>query len=73
MIPALTMPLAGELAAAYDFSGGQIENIARMRTVELILSGEEPTADKMHEMCRSEQMGNGDTRSRIGFSVSRNN
>lgn len=72
MIPNLATPLADELATAYDFSGGQIENIARKRTVELILSGEEPTADKMHEMCRSEQWGGCDTRQRIGFSTTRN-
>ena len=68
MIPSLTTPLAEQLAAEYDFSGGQIENIARKRTVELILNGEEPTSEQLHSMCRAEQLANnGSERRRIGF------
>ncbi len=59
MIPSLTPPLAEQLAAEYDFSGGQIENIARKRTVELILNGEEPSSEQLHSMCRAEQLANG--------------
>ena len=68
MIPTLAAPLAEELAAEYDFSGGQIENIARKRTVELILSGEEPTSEKLHSMCRAELLANNSSpRRRVGF------
>ncbi|MCH5330707.1 MAG: AAA family ATPase, partial [Alistipes sp.] len=68
MIPTLAVPLAEQLAAEYDFSGGQIENIARKRTVELILNGEEPSSEKLHAMCRAEQLANSDSaRRRIGF------
>lgn len=68
MIPSLATPLAEQLAAEYDFSGGQIENIARKRTVELILSGEEPAPEKLRAICRAEQLANGGTsRHRIGF------
>ena len=68
MIPSLATPLAEQLAAEYDFSGGQIENIARKRTVELILSGEEPTSEQLHSMCRAEQLANnGSTRRKIGY------
>ena len=68
MIPTLAAPIAEELASEYDFSGGQIENIARKRTVELILNGEEPSSDKLHSMCRAEQLANsGSVRRRIGF------
>ena len=67
MIPALTIPLAEELAAAYDFSGGQIENIARKRTVELILNGDEPTSEQLHSMCRAELLANNGARRRIGY------
>ena len=68
MIPTLAAPLAGELAAEYDFSGGQIENIARKRTIELILNGAEPTSEQLHSMCRAEQLANsGSERRRIGF------
>ena len=68
MIPSLATPLAEQLAAEYDFSGGQIENIARKRTVELILSGEEPTSEQLHSMCRAEQLANsGSTKRKIGY------
>ncbi len=68
MIPSLTPPLAEQLAAEYDFSGGQIENIARKRTVELILNGEEPSSEQLHSMCRAEQLANSSSsRRRIGF------
>ncbi len=68
MIPSLTPPLAEQLAAEYDFSGGQIENIARKRTVELILNGEEPAPEKLHALCRAEQLANdGSSRRKIGY------
>lgn len=68
MIPSLSASLAEELAAEYDFSGGQIENIARKRTVELILGGEEPTAERLHAMCRAEYVANNSgTRRKIGY------
>ena len=68
MIPTLTPSLAEQLAEEYDFSGGQIENIARKRTVELILNGEEPSLEKLHAMCRAEQLSdNHGSRRRVGF------
>ena len=68
MIPTLAVPIAEELAAEYDFSGGQIENIARKRTVELILSGAEPTSEQLHSMCHAEQLANsGSARRKIGY------
>ncbi len=67
MIPTLATPLAEQLAVEYDFSGGQIENIARKRTVELILNGEEPAPEKLHAMCRAEQLANNGARRRIGY------
>lgn len=68
MIPTLTPSLAEQLAEEYDFSGGQIENIARKRTVELILNGEEPSLEKLHALCRAEQLSDREhSRRRIGF------
>ena len=45
---------AKTLASRYDFSGGQIENIARKRTIEYILSGKEATFDEIDEYCKQE-------------------
>lgn len=68
MIPALSDEQARSLAKDYDLSGGQIENIARKRTVELILSGNEPTLDQMREYCSGEILNSKqEKRARIGF------
>ena len=67
MIPTLDERTAATVAERYDFSGGQIENIARKRTVEMILRGVEPTMEELDEFCRNEQLGNRAKRRRIGF------
>jgi SpoVK/Ycf46/Vps4 family AAA+-type ATPase len=68
MIPALEDEVAGALAKEFDLSGGQIENVARKRTVELILSGVEPSVDVLREYCRMEKINSkGGDRARIGF------
>ena len=68
MIPGMSDQDALSLASEFDLSGGQIENIARKRTVELILSGEEPTLEKLREYCVSETISSqyGKT-GKIGF------
>lgn len=68
MIPALSEETALALAKEFDLSGGQIENVARKRTVEVILSGVEPSLDQLRDYCRSEKLGSKDgDRARIGF------
>jgi SpoVK/Ycf46/Vps4 family AAA+-type ATPase len=70
MIPALSDEAACSLARDFDLSGGQIENIARKRTVELILSGKEPTEQQIREYCHSEAMDSrAEKRRRIGFNT----
>ena len=68
MIPALSEETALALAKEFDLSGGQIENVARKRTVEVILSGVEPSLDQLRDYCRSEKLSSKDgDRARIGF------
>ena len=68
MIPTLDERTAAMLAARYDFSGGQIENIARKRTVDMILQGAEPSFEQLDEYCRSEMLGQPErSRRKIGF------
>ena len=50
----LTDDQARQLAARYDFSGGQIENIARKCTIEFILSGQTPSFLTIEEFCKHE-------------------
>ncbi|MFA5229543.1 MAG: ATP-binding protein [Candidatus Paceibacterota bacterium] len=67
MLQSLPDAYAEELASRFDFSGGQIENIVRKITVELVLTGKEPSFEMIHEFCRNEQMNHFDRRPRIGF------
>jgi len=56
------------LASEYDFSGGQIENISRMMTVDFILSGQEPRIDSIRKLCQNETINSPKKeRARIGF------
>ena len=52
MMPTLSKSESLELARNYDFSGGQIENIARKRTVETIINGSEPSLEAMRNFCK---------------------
>jgi ATP-dependent 26S proteasome regulatory subunit len=54
IIPNLTEQEAHELAIKYKFSGGQIENIARKRIVESVLSGDNPSIERLKCYCQEE-------------------
>ena len=59
-----------QLATHFDFSGGQIENIARKRTVDYILSGKRASLDDLESYCRAELLDNKNQRSHIaGFNA----
>ena len=61
---------ARQLATNYDFSGGQIENIARKRTVDYILSGKYASLEEIEAYCRAEILSNKNERHHIaGFSA----
>ena len=61
---------ARQLATNFDFSGGQIENIARKRTVDYILSGKYASLEEIEAYCRAEILDNKKERHHIaGFSA----
>lgn len=65
------LPEAGEcdcleLAREFDFSGGQIENVARKCRIEYVLSGETPALGQIREFCKEERL-NRDYHKKIGF------
>ena len=68
MLKDLSIEEARQLASHSDFSGGQIENIARKRTVDYILSGKYASVDDIEDYCRAELL-NGKERKRIGFTI----
>jgi len=67
MIPVLSSADTGTLAGRFDLSGGQIENIARKRTVDTIISGGEPTLDKLMLFCQDELQGTPEITKKMGF------
>ena len=69
MLPTLDLEDAKKLAERYDFSGGQIENIARHYAIDAILHGNAvPTAENLSSHCDSERISNTDSK-RIGFAL----
>ena len=69
MMPGLGDADAKGLAESYDFSGGQIENIARKHTISTILYGEAKAGlGSIKELCDDELIAKRETQKRkIGF------
>lgn len=63
----LTEDEARKLAVKYDFSGGQIENIARQKSIEYILSGKKAGFEEIDRFCEQEQLSKKQSRNQIGF------
>ncbi len=67
MLPSLQKAEVRELAEAYPFTGGQIENIARHYTIDSILYGADgDILTRLHKHCRTEVL-NRKSMGRIGF------
>ena len=66
-IPCISGDDAAQLAAMFDFSGGQIENISRKSTVSFILNGISPDLSTLETLCREESAEK--TEVKIGFCV----
>ncbi|MHC6203855.1 ATP-binding protein [Breznakiellaceae bacterium SP9] len=69
-IPTLAGAETKELAALYNFSGGQIENIARKRTIESVISEEEPSLELLKIFCDEELFARKDAGKKMGFGLS---
>ena len=66
MLPSLSGEEARSLAESYDFTGGQIENIARKQIVDSILYGHNQDISHVRSYCHSENIRNSESK-RIGF------
>ncbi|MDR1286449.1 MAG: ATP-binding protein [Treponema sp.] len=64
-IPELNATAAADMVRRYEFSGGQIDNIARKFHLETILTGKEPDMEKLRVFCREEKTSQEPVR--IGF------
>ena len=69
MIPELSEDESTQLAKDFDFSGGQIENIARKREVSSIIGLTEPSYAQVREFCTEEIIENEPARRKIGFNA----
>ena len=70
MLPELGDREARTLATRYDFSGGQIENVARKRTVQRILYNRDTaTLDELTALCDSENINSRPGNRPIGYHV----
>ena len=67
MMPELSEAESLQLANDYDFSGGQIENISRKKTVKALISGTEPTFAEIREYCDDETLEDRKPVRKIGF------
>ena len=67
MLPSLSDADAAVLATKYDFSGGQIENVARKESVEEILTGKIADINRLMEFCNEERIGGNSAHRRIGY------
>ena len=69
MLDGLSDAEALTLASRYDFSGGNIENIARKATVGYVLSGQKATLQDLLTYCDEETLSTQKSGRRIGFNV----
>lgn len=68
MIPELSTTDATTLATTFDFSGGQIENIARKHAIHAVLHGEpESLLRTLQDYCATEKLDSKSEVKRIGF------
>jgi hypothetical protein len=67
LVPELDETGCGILARKFDFSGGQIDNIARKCDINFILRGEKPSLSLLEKYCADELLEKRQTR--IGFCV----
>ena len=57
MMPELSEADARYLASKFEFSGAQIENIVRKKTIQSILYGSEPSREELLGYCCEEERG----------------
>ncbi len=65
-LPSLSIEDAKTLACKYDFSGGQIDNIARKALMQEIIKGEKPTITNLITICGEEKISKSN-RNKVGF------
>jgi SpoVK/Ycf46/Vps4 family AAA+-type ATPase len=70
-IPSLTKKECESLADRFEFSGGQIDNIARKAEIQGIVYGKKFRMEQLVEFCESEQLVKSNARPVVGFRLPR--
>lgn len=65
-VPSLSIADAETLAASFDFSGGQIDNIVRKTLMKEVVEGVQPTLCNLQALCREEKISKNSSK-RVGF------
>ncbi len=65
-LPILSEEDAQTLATNYEFSGGQIDNVARKALMQEVIKGDKPTLSQLSKMCGEENISKSSGK-RIGF------
>ena len=65
-LSSLSLEEAETLASNYDFSGGQIDNIARKAFIQEVINGVKPTINSLVKLCGEEKISKNNF-NRIGF------
>ena len=65
-MPTLSSHDAMRLATAYNFSGGEIDNIVRKATMKELIEGQRPTPETLESFCKEERIASTSGR-KIGF------
>ena len=55
------------LATSFNFTGGQIENVLRKRTIRFVLDGTQPTLEDLVAYCQEETLIAKSATTPIGF------
>ncbi len=66
-IPSLSSEQAAELAASYEFSGGEIDNIVRKLTMNSIIYGGSPNLEQINDLCSKERLHDEIKQRKIGY------
>ncbi len=67
MLPTIADSDAEIIAKEYEFSGGQIENIARKSMIDYVLDGEGLTLERLRRYCQQENIKSGGEGKALGF------
>jgi hypothetical protein len=68
-LPALELKQARQLAAEFDFSGAQIDNIARKIITEELFTGSMPSMERIREISREESLEGNLVHRTIGYKL----